>query len=119
MRAPHLNWTAGLRHAGVAVLALALAGCAAEAKREAEEAARNTFACSLGGERLVVRFEPGEARLLLPGGDRVALYQIPAASGVRFSNGTLELRGKGSELQLIRDGNLMPLADCQPYVVPK
>ena len=71
------------------------------------------------GERLVVRFDAGEARLLLPGGDRVTLYQIPAASGVRYSNGTLELRGKGSELQLLRDGQIVPLANCQPYALPK
>jgi membrane-bound inhibitor of C-type lysozyme len=118
MRLPRLS-PACLRVASIVAIALTLAACAAEAKKEAEEAARNTFTCSLGGERLVVRFEPGEARLLMPGGERVALYQIPAASGVRFSNGTLELRGKGTELQLIRDGSLMPLADCQPYVVPK
>ena len=86
---------------------------------EDEEAARNTFACLLQGERLVVRFDAGEARLLLPGGDRVTLYQIPAASGVRYSNGTLELRGKGSELQLLRDGQIVPLANCQPYALPK
>jgi membrane-bound inhibitor of C-type lysozyme len=104
---------------GMAAVAFALAACESTPNKQEEEAARNTFACLLAGERLVVRFEPGEARLLLPGGDRVALYQIPAASGVRFSNGTLELRGKGVELQLIRDGNLLPLADCQPYTAPK
>jgi hypothetical protein len=45
----------------------------------------------LGGERLVVRFETGEARICCPAAIRLR-YQIPAASGVRFSNGTLELR---------------------------
>jgi len=107
------------RLCSVCMVAVALAACESTPNKQEEEAARNTFACQLAGERLVVRFEPGEARLLLPGGDRVALYQIPAASGVRFSNGTLELRGKGIELQLIRDGNLLPLADCQPYTAPK
>ena len=97
----------------------ALGACAQAPSKEDEEAARNTFACLLQGERLVVRFDAGEARLLLPGGDRVTLYQIPAASGVRYSNGTLELRGKGSELQLLRDGQIVPLANCQPYALPK
>ncbi len=119
MRMHDVSSRACLRGAGIIVTSLALAACAATPSKEDEEAARHTFTCRLGGERLVVRFETGEARLLLPTGDRVALYQIPAASGVRFSNGTLELRGKGTDLQLIRDGNPMPLADCQPYAAPK
>ena len=58
----------------------------------------------LAGERIVIRFDVGEARLLMPDGNRVALYQIPAASGVRYSNGIIELRGKGMDLELVRDG---------------
>ena len=85
-------------------------------KRE-EELAKNTFACQLNGERFVVRFAEGEARVLLPGAQRVTLYQIPVASGVRYSNGNLELRGKGSELTFIMDGVLTPLRDCEPYAV--
>jgi membrane-bound inhibitor of C-type lysozyme len=107
------------RLCSVRMVAVALALAACESTSHTGRRLRNTFACLLAGERLVVRFEAGEARLLLPTGDRVALYQIPAASGVRFSNGTLELRGKGTDLQLIRDGNPMPLADCQPYAAPK
>ncbi len=83
------------------------------------EAAKNTISCQLAGERLVIRFDTGEARLLMPAGDRVALYQIPAASGVRYSNGSLELRGKGMDLQLVRDGTATPLAGCEPYQLPK
>jgi membrane-bound inhibitor of C-type lysozyme len=100
-------------------LALALGGCVANPSKPDEEAVRNTFACLYKGERLVVRFESDEARLLMPEGDRVTLYQIPAASGVRYSNGVLELRGKGMELQLVRDGASVPLTGCEPYVVPK
>ena len=98
------------------IAAVALAGCQDMKKKEAEEAARNTFACTLDGERLLVKFDAGEARLLLPGGERVILYQIAAASGVRFTNGFMELRGKGVDLQLIRDGVLAPLSGCVPYV---
>lgn len=94
-------------------------GCADKPSKEEQEAARNTFACQLRGERLVLRFDAGEARLLMPGGDRIVLYQLPTASGVRFSNGTLELRGKGTDLQLIGDGTVVPLVDCQPYALPK
>ncbi len=110
------------RHAApvVAVLmACMLAACANTPSKEEQEAAKNTFACQLSGERLVIRFEAGEARLLMPDADRVVLYQIPAASGVRFSNGTLELRGKGMDLQLIRNGVATALADCAPYTMPK
>lgn len=99
--------------------ALLAAGCADKPSKEEQEAARNTFTCQLRGERLVLRFDAGEARMLMPGGERVVLYQLPTASGVRYSNGTLELRGKGTELQLIGDGTAVPLVDCQPYAVPK
>jgi membrane-bound inhibitor of C-type lysozyme len=101
----------------LALVAIAAAGgCQEMKKKEAEEAAKNTFACQLDGERLLVKFDAGEARLLLPGGERVILYQIAAASGVRFTNGFLELRGKGMELQLIRDSVVSPLVGCVPYV---
>ena len=73
-------------------------------KKDDEEAAKNTIACKLEGERLLLRFDSGEVRLLLPSGDRVFLYQMPSASGVRYTNGSLELRGKGNDLQLARDG---------------
>ena len=101
-----------------AVAMLAAPGCADKPTKEEQEAAKNTFACKLSGERLVVRFDAGEARLLMPGGERIVLYQIPTASGVRFANATLELRGKGTDLQLLGDGNVVPLVDCQPYVLP-
>ncbi len=55
----------------------------------------------------------------MPDGNRVSLYQIPAASGVRYANGDMELRGKGTDLQLVRHGVAIPLADCQPYQAPK
>jgi membrane-bound inhibitor of C-type lysozyme len=102
-----------------AVAVLTAPGCADKPSKDEQEAARNTFACTLSGERLVVRFDSGEARLLMPGGERVVLYQIPVASGVRFSNGTLELRGKGVDLQLQTHSGVTPLVDCQPYVLPK
>ena len=101
------------------VLACAtLAACAAMARKDAEESVKNTFACELGGERLVIKFEADEARLLMPGGDRVNLYRIAAASGVRYTNGVIELRGKGMELELVRNDVANPLAGCAPVPVP-
>jgi membrane-bound inhibitor of C-type lysozyme len=101
----------------VAFAALAVAACENPMKKKEEEIAKSTFACSYNGERFVVRFAEGEARMLLDGVQRVTLYQLPATSGVRYSNGTMELRGKGTELQLIRDGVVTPLKDCEPYAI--
>jgi membrane-bound inhibitor of C-type lysozyme len=114
-RSPSCPRTAALACSFAAVVA----ACADSPSREAQEAAKNTFACQLSGERLVVKFEGDEARLLMPNGDRVILYQVPMGSGIRYTNGTLDLRGKGMDLQLIRNGNLTPLVDCQPYLPPK
>lgn len=99
------------------VATLALAACENPQKKRDEELAKNTFACQWNGERFVVRFADGEARVLLPGAQRVTLYQIPVASGVRYSNGSMELRGKGTELQFIMDNVLTPLRDCEPYAL--
>jgi hypothetical protein len=101
----------------VVFAALAVAACENPAKKKEEEIAKSTFACSYNGERFVVRFADGEARMLLPELQRVTLYQLPTAAGVRYSNGTMELRGKGTELQLIRDGVVTPLKDCEPYAI--
>lgn len=89
-------------------------------KKREEEIARQTFACQLNGERFIVRFAEGEARVLLPGAQRVTLYQIPTGSTgsvVRYSNGSMELRGRGTELTFIVDNQPAPLRDCEPYAV--
>jgi membrane-bound inhibitor of C-type lysozyme len=96
-----------------------LAACANAPSKEEQEAAKNTFACQLSGERLVIRFDAGEARLLMPDAERIVLYQIPVASGVRYSNGSMELRGRGMELQFVRNGIATQLVDCAPYATPK
>ena len=110
-----------MRNAVALLMASLVMGCGNEPSKEEQEAAKNTFACELQGERLVLRLERGEARMLMPGGDRVVLYQIPSGSGVRFSNGNLELRGKGLELTLIDNasGSESPLVGCVQYTPPK
>ena len=121
---PHPRPCSLARGVGVALttLTLALSGCDSlnpQKKRE-EELAKTTFACDLNGERFVVRFTEGEARILLPGTQRVTLYQIPTgATGslVRYSNGNLELRGRGSDLVFYADGVAAPLRNCAPYAV--
>ncbi len=102
----------------LALVALFVLGaCENPQKKKEEELAKNTFACQFNGERLVVRFVDGEARMLMPGAQRVTLYQLPTTSGVRYSNGTLELRGRGTELQMLQNGTTTPLRDCEPYAV--
>jgi len=99
------------------VAALALTGCENPQKKKDEEISKNTFACQMNGERLVLRFTDGEARMLMPNAQRITLYQIPTAAGLRYSNGSLELRGKGTDLQLAQDGAITVLKDCEPYAV--
>ncbi len=99
-------------------LAIVLAGCADAQKKKEAEAAKNTFACQLNGERLVVRFTDGEARILMPNAQRVTLYQLPGGPGVRYSNGMMELRGKGTQLALTQNGVVTALIDCGPYTAP-
>jgi len=101
---------------GAAVL---LAACAHKANKEEEEAARNTIVCKLDGERLMIRSDVGEVRLLMPNGNRVSLYQIPSDTGMRYTNGMFELRGKDLNLTLVRNGDAIRLEDCKHYELPK
>ena len=110
-----------MRLAIAVCLAVALCACADKASKEEEEAAKNTFVCQLQGERLVIRFDGNEARMLMPNGDRVVLYQVPSTTGVRFSNGSMELRGRGTDVTLIDriNGVQHDLSGCEPYSLPK
>ena len=103
-----------------ASLLAALVACQQGPTKEEIEAAKNTFECKLAGEKIVIRFDSTlhEARVLMPDGNSMALHQIPSASGVRFSNGTYELTGKGTELKLARDGVASDLADCANLPLP-
>ena len=117
-------WSGRARRPALLAAALALAviqlgGCEHKPTKEEEDAAKATFACQLNGERLIMRFEPGEVRLLTSNAERITLYQIPAASGIRYSNASLELRGKGMDLVLIENGVTAKLEGCAPYVAPK
>jgi membrane-bound inhibitor of C-type lysozyme len=101
-----------------ATLACLLAACQSGPSKEEQEAAKNTVDCQQGEDRIVIRFDEGEARMLMPDGTRVVLYQIAVASGLRYTNGLMELRGKGLELTLIRDGTPTALT-CKRYEIPK
>jgi len=100
------------------IIVAALAGCQNGPTKEELEAARNTVDCERPGERIVIRFAEGEARLLMPDATRVVLYQVPSASGIRYINGLMELRGKGMNLELTREQQAVHLT-CKPYEIPK
>ena len=114
--APRNRRVAAVLIVGIAVL---IAACAHKANKEEEEAARNTIVCKLEGERLMIRFDVGEVRLLLPNGTRVNLYQIASDAGMRYTNGIMELRGKDMNLALVRNGEITKLDDCKHYELPK
>jgi membrane-bound inhibitor of C-type lysozyme len=104
--------------AGALVLT-GLAACEHKPSKEEEEAVKNTFACQIAGQRMVIRFDTGEARLLTAAGEKVTLYQIASTTGVRYTNGSTELRGRGDDLTLIEYGVASKLDDCKPYAAPK
>ncbi|HZQ63006.1 MAG TPA: hypothetical protein VFC24_16745 [Casimicrobiaceae bacterium] len=115
--------TARLKRLIAASLVLGLmSACHNAPRKEDEEAAKNTWVCQLAGERVLVRLERGEVRLLMPSGDRINLYEVPSASaaGTRFTNGTIDAVGKGTDLTVSREGGKPePLQGCTPLVPPK
>jgi hypothetical protein len=86
--------------------------------KEELEIAKKTIDCDLAGERILIRFEEGEARMLMPDATRPILYQVPTSSGLRYTNGFVDLRGRGLEMQLTRDGVTMKMI-CKQYEIPK
>ena len=102
-----------------AALALIVTGCEHKPTKEEEEATKNTITCQLAGERLVIRFDSGEARMLTATSEKITLYQIPSGGGTRYSNGNVELRGKGMDWTLTELGVAATLESCKQYAVPK
>jgi membrane-bound inhibitor of C-type lysozyme len=105
--------------AAIAVAALGLSGCQSSGPtKEEEEAARSTVECDHAGQRILIRFAEGEARLLMPDATRVILYQVPVPSGLRYTNGLWELRGRDLTLELSQDRQTVRMI-CKPYELPK
>jgi hypothetical protein len=100
------------------LFAVTLAACQSSGPTKEEiEAAKNTIDCDFGGERIVIRFAEGEARLLMPDGTRVILYQVSAPTGLRYTNGLFDLRGTGLEFLFQRDRITMK-GICKAYEIP-
>jgi hypothetical protein len=102
-----------------AALALVVTGCEHKPSKDEEEAARNTLTCQLAGERLVIRFDTDEVRMLTSTAEKITLYQIPSGPVMRYSNGNLELRGKGMDWTLTELGVPTTLEACKRYAAPK
>ena len=103
----------------IAVMAAAMTACAPTPDKPEEVPSPDTYECTLEGERWLVRFTDQEARLLTPQGERINLYQINTNSGVRFTNGLIELRGRGTDLTIIRNNFERALVGCKPLMIPK
>jgi hypothetical protein len=95
-----------------------LSGCdiLSQQKRDEENAIKNTVDCQYQGERLLVRFDRDEVRILMPDGERVYLYRMPSSRGVLYTNGNLELLGKGTDITFGPVGSVAKLV-CKPYDV--
>jgi len=50
-------------------------------------------------------------------GTRIILYQVAMASGMRYTNGLIELRGRGMDLELSRERQTVRMA-CKQYELP-
>lgn len=108
------------RYATLVATAMLVAACQTGGPSKEEiEAAKETVDCDWGGQRVVIRFTEGEARMLMTDGTRVILYQVPAPIGLRYTNGMFDLRGTGNlDLQLQRDRITMKMI-CKPYEIPQ
>ena len=105
--------------ATIAIAIASLAGCQSEPTKEQIEAAKNTIDCDGAGEHVVIQFGDHEARLVTPGTSTIVLYQVPSRPpGFRFMNGTMELRGTRSEIELVRDQAAAHFS-CKPLEIKK
>ncbi|MDR0770044.1 MAG: MliC family protein [Burkholderiales bacterium] len=96
---------------------ITLSGCDYMAdKRKEEEAIKNTVDCLYQDERLLVRFDRDEVRVLMPEGERMYLYRMPSPRGVLYTNGDYELLGKGTNITFGQVGKTAKL-ECKPYSV--
>ena len=110
------------RSAGVAAgICAMLAACQSQGPtKEEAQIASETIDCDHGGLRLLIRFTEGEARILMPDGNRVILYQVPVttSASVRYTNGLIELRGRGLDFDMQQDRQTVHMV-CKPYDLPK
>ena len=109
--------------ASIRLLSIALAALVAACQQKGPtpdevEAAKNTIDCDHAGERVIIRFAEGEARLLMSDGTRVILYQVQMPAGLRYTNGLMDMRGRGLDFTLQIDRQTVKMI-CKPYEIPK
>lgn len=94
-------------------LALALAVTAGDAFAEAEEKLV-TYRCA-DDKEILVRFDAqGQSASLKLKGKTRRLALVPAASGAKYTDGTVVLWTKGREAFVERDGRML-YADCKAF----
>jgi membrane-bound inhibitor of C-type lysozyme len=108
--------TAVRRFACATLAALAVA-CQQGPTKDEIEAAKKTYDCDHAGDRILIRFDEGEARMLMPDGSRVVLYPVQTGSGSRYTNGYYDLRGSGFNLTLQHDRATVRMI-CKQYQLP-
>ena len=69
-------------------------------------------------EKTVVSFPKGISGVVGPNGCGKSNI-VDAIKWAMGEQSPKQLRGKGMDLQLVRNGVVTPLNDCQPYVVPQ
>ncbi|MDR2174097.1 MAG: hypothetical protein LBE32_07865 [Burkholderiales bacterium] len=106
-----------LRALSLLCVAAMLSGCGVLTQsRDEENAIKNTVDCQYQGERLLVRFDRDEVRVLMPDSGRMYLYRMPSSRGVLYTNGDFELLGKGTDITFGPAGGTAKL-ECKPYSV--
>lgn len=105
-----------VRIAAPAALVLALGGCSwwsGTPREQARYPADATFYKCAAGKQLVVRYlDGGKAAMVMYPDRDFRLNQVPAASGVRYTNGrtTLHTQGEGA---FVEEGDNRPFDDCK------
>jgi membrane-bound inhibitor of C-type lysozyme len=98
--------------AAAAALAALLAACASGGDRPRWPADATIYKCDADKELVVQYLEGGKSAMVMYPERDFRLDQVPAASGVRYSNGRTTLHTKGPEAFLEEGGQTL-FANCR------
>jgi membrane-bound inhibitor of C-type lysozyme len=101
-----------IRAAAAAALAAFLAACASGGERPRWPADATIYKCDADKELVVQYLEGGKSAMVMYPERDFRLDRVPAASGVRYSNGRTTLHTKGPEAFLEEGGQTL-FANCR------